>query len=85
MTTHQLEEAITNQYDNGRYSPLGADGGSMKYIRVIVDNKTYWADITLDHEIAKIRRVWALTERGMNNEVIKEVFNFKKTYYSIGN
>lgn len=85
MTQAQLDEAITNQYDNGRYSSLGADGGCLKYISVDVYGKKYWADITLDHDIAKIRRIWALKEVGANNEIIKEHYDFVKEYYSIDN
>lgn len=48
MTIHQLEEAIGNQYDNGRYTPLGADGGVLKYIMVDVNGQKYRASITLD-------------------------------------
>jgi len=85
MTQMQLDEAITNQYDNGRYSPLGADGGCLKYISVGVNGKRYWADITLDHDIAKIRRIWALKEVGADNKIVKEHYNFHKEYYSIDN
>lgn len=85
MTNHQLEEAIAHQYDNGRYSPLGADGGVLKYIMVNVDGKTYNASITLDSEIASIRRIWQLSEVTANNVKLNELYDFTNTYYEIRN
>lgn len=84
MTQSQLDEAIANQYDNGRYSPLGADGGVLQYIATNVNGKEYWASITLDHDIAKIRRLWEVTERDpVTHEVIENHYNLTKTYYNI--
>lgn len=82
MTTHQLEEAILSQYDNGRYSPTGADGGVLKYVLVNVNGKTYNANITLDHEIAQIRRIWALSDWTDQND-IKPIYDHTKTYYEL--
>lgn len=84
MTTAQLEIAICNQYDNGRYSSLGADGGALKYISVVIDGNQYWCDITLDHDIAKIRRIWRISKRE-NNQEVNDIhnFNYKNTYYGL--
>jgi hypothetical protein len=84
MTTHQLEEAICNQYDNGRYRPTGADGGALRYILVNVDGKQYHASITLDSEIAAIRRIWELSDWTDQNS-IKRIYNYKDTYYQVSN
>ena len=83
MTQPQLEEAICNQYDNGRYSPLGADGGVLKYVMVDVFGKKYNASITLDHDIAKIRRIWQLSEVDSDNVKQSKIYDFTKTYYSL--
>ena len=83
MTTHQLDEAIGNQYDNGRYQPLGADGGVLKYIMVSINDKVYNASITLDSEIAKIRRVWQLSEVDDNNAELNSLYDLTSTYYSL--
>lgn len=82
MTDHQLDEAILHQFDNGRYSPTGADGGVLRYVLVNVNGKKYHASITLDHEIAAIRRIWELsdwTEDGNH----KEIYDHTKTYYEL--
>lgn len=81
MTQSQLEEAICNQYDNGRYRSTGADGGCLKYIMVNVNNQWYNASITLDYDIAQIRRIWELSEVDVNNANRKKIFDFTKTYY----
>lgn len=80
MTQHQLNEAIANQYDNGRHMPLGTDGGALKYIRVVINDTAYSASITLDNEIAKIRRIWALSKITDSN--YKKVYDYTKQYYS---
>lgn len=82
MTQAQLDEAICNQYDNGRYSPTGADGGALRYVLVNVDGKRYHASITLDHEIAQIRRIWELADWTDQND-IKPIYDHLKTYYSL--
>jgi len=81
MTQMQLDQAIAHQYDNGRYSPLGADGGALKYIAVVIDGIKYSADITLDHELAQIRRIWALSEIKDNGQY-NHIYDYKKHYYS---
>ena len=81
MTQQQLEEAIANQYDNGRYSPLGADGGVLKYIQVVISGTAYRASITLDHDIAQIRRIWELEE--VTEQGYKPIFDLTRTYYSL--
>lgn len=88
MTTAQLEIAIANQYDNGRYRPLGADGGTLKYILVDVNNKIYRVSITLDHEISKIRRIWELSETTYNSDNsfnlnAKKIYDYTKQYYNV--
>lgn len=83
MTTAQLDEAICHQYDNGRYMPLGADGGVLKYIMANIEGQWYRASITLDHEIAKIRRIWELTAVTSGNNTIDEIYDFTNTYYDL--
>ncbi len=83
MTTAQIEQAILSQYDNGRYSPLGADGGALKYIMADVYGTKYRASITLDHDIAQIRRIWELSEVTAGNVRINDIYNFTKQYYEM--
>jgi hypothetical protein len=80
MTQMQLDEAITNQYDNGRYMPLGTDSGALKFIRVVINETAYSASITLDSEIAKIRRIWALSK--ITDSKYKHIYDYTKQYYS---
>lgn len=81
MTQAQLTEAIESQYDNGRYSGMGADGGVLKYIMVNIDGQWYSASITLDYEIAKIRRVWAINKLNKNYAKTDTVFDLTDEYY----
>lgn len=90
MTQHQLEEALCNQYDNGRYSPMGADGGALRYVLINVNGKTYNVSITLYSDIAKVRRIWALSEAKHDTQTgwtlnAKKLFDFTKDYYSVTN
>lgn len=83
MTIHQLDEAIAHQYDTGRCSTLGADGGVLRYILVNINGTYYNASITLDHDVAKIRRIWALREVTAMNKPIKDIYDFTREYYSV--
>jgi len=82
MTQAQLDEAIATSYDNGIYTPTGADGGALRYIMVNVNGQWYNASITLDHDIAQIRRIWELREVTSGNETTKKLYDFTKQYYS---
>ena len=77
----QLDKAVAHQYDNGHYSPLGADGGVLKYIQVAINGTAYRASITLDNDIAQIRRIWELEE--VTKEGYKTIYDLTKTYYSL--
>lgn len=79
----ELEKAICNQYDNGRYRPLGADGGVLKYIMVNINGQWYNASITLDHELTDIRRIWALSEVNENNERTNKLYDYTQVYYEL--
>lgn len=73
----EIEQAVLSQYDNGRYVPLGSDGGVLQYIQVNIYKDTVRASITRDYEIAQIRRIWALT---VNN---KDIYDFTSDYYKL--
>jgi hypothetical protein len=77
MNTEQLTQAIENQYDNGRYLPCGSDGGALSYIIVKIDDKEYHASITGYSEIAKIRRIWDLSDND------NTIYDFTKEYYKV--
>ena len=85
MTTTELEQAIVNQYDNGRYTTLGADGGSLRYIMVNIYGINYWCDITVDHDIAKIRRVWRIQARDEKHNNLDSIHNYNMVdkYYEL--
>ena len=65
------------EYKEGHYNPLGADGGVLKYISCTIDDKNVHASITLDSEIQKIRAVWCLEVDGV------EVYDFINQYYQL--
>mgnify|MGYP006971765919 CR=1 FL=1 len=81
MTTKEIQQAekeILTKYKNGNYSPLGADGGSLKYIMIGNDYGTATrASITIDSEIAKIKSIWQLTIDG------KEIYDHTTEYYKL--
>lgn len=77
MTQAQLEEAVVNQFDNGRYTSTGADGGVLRYILVKINGDDISASITLDHEIAKIRRIWEMSKNGV------KLYDLTDTYYEL--
>lgn len=82
MTQAQLDEAICHQYDNGRYISTGADGGVLKYVLVNVNGKQYSASITLDSEIASVRRIWALSD-WTDQKNTKQIYDMTSTYYQL--
>lgn len=83
MTVKQIEQAIERQYDAGRYRSTGADGGVLRYIMVNVDGTWYNASITLDSEIAAIRRIWELHEVTEGNKRIRRIYDYTKQYYDM--
>ena len=74
-----MENKIIEQYEQGHYNPLGADGGVLKYISCTIDNKIVHANITLDSEIGEIRKIWALEIDG------KEIYDYTSKYYKLRN
>ena len=77
MNIKQLEKIVLEGYDAGRYSPTGADGGALKYIWVYSGLDILKASITVDTEIASIRRIWELK---LNDTPI---YDYTKQYYSM--
>ena len=82
MEIETIEKEIIQNYENDRFSPLGADGGVMRYILCNTKEGTARASITLDSEIGEIRKVWALSlDRDGNG--FKEVYDFSSVYYKL--
>lgn len=81
----ELEKEVLENFNNDNYSPLGADGGCLKYIYCNTKYGLARASITLDSEIAKIRSIWELSldidGKGFN----KNVYNLTKEYYKLRN
>lgn len=77
FTIKELEAEVLQQYDNGNYQPLGQDGGVLKYVLVYTKNGIARASITLDSEIAQIKRIWELS---VDN---KTVYDMTRQYYKL--
>ena len=72
----EIEREVLTAYDNGKYMPLGADGGALSYV-LLGDYETGTrASITTDTELSAIRRIWALSVGG------KVGYDFTREYYS---
>lgn len=77
----EIEKQVLQKFDSGKTSPTGGDGGVLKYgyTGVTSDGKVYQArfSITLDSEIAQVKRIWALSLDD------KEVYNLTNEYYKL--
>ena len=76
------EKEVIENFEKGNFSPLGADGGVLKYILCNTTEGTARASITLDSEIAEIRKIWALSIDTDGNG-FKEVYNLTPEYYKL--
>lgn len=80
--TINIEKQVEKNFASGNYQPLGADGGVLKYILCNTEQGQARASVTLDSEIAKVRKIWALSI-DVNGKGLKEIYNFTEDYYKI--
>ncbi len=79
----ELERAILTNFNNGNYSPLGADGGCLKYITCPTNGRgRARASITTDSEIANIRQIWAI-DLDTDGKGFKNIYNETNLYYKL--
>jgi len=77
-----IEKEILETYKAGKHSTLGTDGGALKYIACFTSGGRAHASITLDREIAEIRKIWELSI-DPDGKGFKKIYDYTNIYYKL--